>query len=161
MLRRMLIDAIRNDPEWKDGNYEKQPSGLQRAFVYFVVATTGGTQAIYNSWPTREQADAELDRRLAQPVAADANDVLYEYEAARDYNPDPDLEKIQARLTAVNSADDERNPAELGIMEREIKRVKNGRYMLIPTGPETRGHGTVAIAKLWKSWLVELLSDTK
>ncbi len=160
MLRRMLIDAIRNDPEWKDGNYEKQPRGFQQARVYFGVATNGGTQAIYSSWPTREKADAELDRRLAQPVTADANDVLYEYEAAREYNPDPDLEKIQARLMAVNSADDERNPAELGIMEREIKRVKNGRYMLIPTGPETRGHGTDSIAKLWKPWLVELLADT-
>jgi homoserine O-acetyltransferase len=94
-------------------------------------------------------------------VTADANDVLYEYEAAREYNPDPDLEKIQAWLMAVNSADDERNPAELGIMEREIKRVKNGRYMLIPTGPETRGHGTDGIAKLWKPWLAELLADTR
>jgi homoserine O-acetyltransferase len=161
MLRRMLIDAIRNDPEWKDGNYEKQPRGFLQARVYFGVATNGGTRAIYNSWPTREKADAELDRRLAQPVAADANDVLYEYESVREYNPDPDLEKIQARLMAVNSADDERNPAELGIMEREIKRVKNGRYILIPTGPETRGHGTDAIAKLWKPWLAELLADTK
>ena len=161
MLRRMLIDAIRNDPEWKEGNYEKQPRGFLQALVYFRVATNGGTQSIYNAWPTREKADAELDRRLAQPVAADANDVLYEYEAAREYNPDPDLEKIQARLFAVNSADDERNPAELGILEREIKRVKNGRYMLIPAGPETRGHGTVANAKLWTPRLAELLADGK
>jgi homoserine O-acetyltransferase len=161
MLRRMLIDAIRNDPEWKDGNYETQPSGFQRALVYFLVATNGGTDAIYNSWPTREKADAELDRRLAQPTASDANDVLYDYEASRDYNPAPDLDKIQARLIAVNSADDERNPAELGIMEREIKRVKRGRYLLIPTGPETRGHGTVFNAKLWKPWLVELLTGAK
>jgi homoserine O-acetyltransferase len=161
MLRRMLIDAIRNDPEWKDGNYEKQPGGFQRARVYFGVATTGGTQAIYTSWPTREKADAELDRRLAQPPAGDANDVLYELEAARDYNAAPDLEKIQARLFAVNSADDERNPAELGIMEREIKRVKNGRYILIPTGPETRGHGTTGNAKLWTPWLTELLGGAK
>jgi homoserine O-acetyltransferase len=161
MMRRMLIDAIRSDPEWKDGNYEKQPRGFQRALVYFRAATNGGTQAIYNSWPTHEKADAELDRRLALPAAEDANNVLYEYEAARDYNPAPDLEKIQARLIAVNSADDERNPAELGIMEREIKRVTNGRYVLIPIGPETRGHGTTYNAKLWKPWLVDLLADRK
>ena len=161
MLRRMVIDMIRSDPEWKDGNYEKEPSGLQRARVYFGVATNGGTQAIYDSWPTREKADAEFDRRLAQPPAGDANDVLYEFEASRDYNPEPGLEKIQARLIALNSADDERNPAELGIMEREIKRVTNGRYVLIPAGPDSRGHGTTAIAKLWKAWLEELLADRK
>jgi homoserine O-acetyltransferase len=153
----MLIDSIRNDPEWKDGNYEKQPGGFVRARVYFGVATTGGSQAIYNSWPTREKADAELDRRLAQPVAEDANDVLYEFESARDYDPGPGLEKIQAHLLAVNSADDERNPAELGVVEREIQRVRNGRFVLLPIGPDSRGHGTTANAKLWKSRLAELL----
>ena len=87
-----------------------------------------------------EKADQILNQRLAQPSNADANDVIYQMEASRDYDPAPHLESIRARVMAINSADDERNPAELGVMEREIKRVKQGRYVLIPTGPETRGH---------------------
>ena len=98
-----------------------------------------------------------MDQRLAQASNADANDVLYQMDASRDYNPAPRLETIQARVLAINSADDERNPPELGIMEREIKRVKQGRYVLIPAGPETRGHGTMALAKLWKQYVAELL----
>src|ERR1700691_2587102 len=89
MMRRMLIDAIRNDPEWNDGNYTHQPSGFQRARVYFAIATSGGTQALYASASTREKADAEIARRLPQPNVEDANDVLYQYEASRDYNPSP------------------------------------------------------------------------
>jgi len=157
MLRRMVVDFIRNDPEWNGGNYTKQPRNMAMAQVYFGVATSGGTQAIHRAAPTREKADQILDQRLAQTSNADANDVIYQLEASRDYNPAPKLETIQARVLAINSADDERNPPELGIMEREIKRVKLGRYVLIPTGPETRGHGTMGLAKLWKQYLAELL----
>jgi homoserine O-acetyltransferase len=157
MLRRMVVDLIRNDPEWNGGNYAQQPRSLKLAQVYFGVATSGGTQAIYRAAPTREKADQILDQRLAQASNADANDVIYQMEASRDYDPAPQLESIQARVLAMNSADDERNPAELGIMEREIKRVKQGRYVLIPTGPETRGHGTMGLAKLWKQYLAEFL----
>src|SRR5207249_3319806 len=98
-----------------------------------------------------------LSERLARPSSADANDLLYQYAASRDYNPMPKLESIKARLLAINSADDERNPAELGIMEREIKRVKHGQYVLIPANDEMRGHGTTSSAKWWKRYLVELL----
>ena len=157
MLRRMVIDFIRNDPEWNGGNYTKQPRSLKLAQTYFGVATSGGTQALYRAAPTREKADQILDERLAQPSNADANDVLYQLEASRDYNPGPKLETIQARLLAINSADDERNPAELGIMERDIKRVRQGRYVLIPTGPDTRGHGTTVFAKLYRQHVAELL----
>ena len=157
MLRRMVIDLVHSDPAWNGGNYTEQPRSLQLAQVYFGVATSGGTQAIYAAAPTREQADRILDQRLAQKTNADANDVLYQMDASREYNPAPKLETIQARVLAVNSADDERNPAELGIMEREIKRVPHGRFVLIPAGRETRGHGTVAAAKFWKQDLEDLL----
>ena len=128
MLRRLVIDAIRNDPEWHDGNYTKQPTDLKTAQVFFGIATNGGALALYNATPTRERADAELERRLAASSAADANDVLYQFESARDYDPAPQLEKITAPLLAINSADDERNPPELGVMEQAMKRVKSGRY---------------------------------
>jgi homoserine O-acetyltransferase len=160
MMRRMLVDAIRHDPEWNGGNYTKQPRGLQAALVYFGLATTGGTRALYKAAPTREKADALVDQRLAQPTPADANDTLYQYESSRDYNPAPMLDRIQAVLLAINSADDERNPPELGIVEREITRVKRGRYVLIPASDETRGHSTTAAAKWWKNELVGLLQAT-
>ena len=157
MLRRMVVDLIRNDPEWNGGNYTQPPHSLKLAQVYFSIATSGGTQAIYHAAPTREKADQILNQRLAQPSNADANDVIYQMEASRDYDPAPNLESIRARVMAINSADDERNPAELGVMEREIKRVKQGQYVLIPIGPETRGHGTMGLAKLWKQYLAEFL----
>ncbi|HZM86690.1 MAG TPA: alpha/beta fold hydrolase [Blastocatellia bacterium] len=157
ITRRMLIDSIRNDPEWNGGNYTKQPRSLQTAQVYFSMATSGGTQALYKAAPTQDKADQLVNERLAQRSSADANDVIYQYEASRGYNPAPKMESIKARLLAINSADDERNPPELGILEREIKRVKNGRYVLIPGSEETRGHGTTGMAKLWKQHLAELL----
>jgi len=157
MMRRMIIDLIKTDPEWNGGNYTKQPRSLQLAQVYFGVGTSGGTRALHKMAPTREKADQILDQRLAQPSGADANDVLYSFLASRDYNPAPKLETIRAQVLAINSADDERNPPELGTMEREIKRVKNGRYVLLPTTDESRGHGTMGIAKLWKQYLAEFM----
>src|SRR5260221_10164497 len=157
MMRRMLIDAVRKDPDWNDGNYTTQPRSLQAANVFFRIATNGGTQAYQKMAPTREKADQLVDDRLAAPFTADANDYLYQWDASRDYNPAPGLEHIQARLLVINSADDERNPPETGIMDRELKRVKNGRLYLIPASEDTRGHGTTGMAKFWKQQLQELL----
>jgi homoserine O-acetyltransferase len=159
MMRRLIIDSIRNDPEWNNGNYTKQPRSAQFASVFFAIGTNGGNQALAKAAPTREKADQILDQRLKAPFAGDANDHLFQWESSRDYNASPGLERIQAALLAVNSADDERNPPETGIMEREIKRVKNGRYFLIPASDRTAGHGTTAQAKFWKEPLAELLQS--
>jgi len=157
MMRRLIIDSIRNDPEWMNGNYTKQPRSLQFAAVFYGIGTNGGNQALYKAAPTREKADQLLNQRLSAPFRGDANDHLYQWESSRDYNPSPGLERIQAALLAINSADDERNPPELGVMEREIKRVKHGRVLLIPGSDETAGHGTTARAIFWKKELAELL----
>jgi homoserine O-acetyltransferase len=157
MMRRMMIDAIRNDPEWNNGNYTSQPRALRTAAAFFGIATSGGSLAYQKQAPTREQADKLLDARLAAPFNADANDFLYQWESSRDYDASAGLEKIQAALLAVNAADDERYPPESGIMEREIKRVKNGKYHLIPASEDTRGHGTTGMAKFWKQQLQDLL----
>jgi len=159
MLRRMLTRAIRNDPEWNDGNYTAQPRGMQNHLVYFGLATTGGNQSLYRQGPTAAKADDLIAKRLALPFRGDANDVLYQWESSFDYDPSPGLDRIQAAVLAINASDDERNPQELGVMEREIKRVKNGRYLLIPGSPDTRGHGTTGMAKLYKQNLAELLQQ--
>jgi homoserine O-acetyltransferase len=159
MMRRMLIDAIRNDPDWNNGDYVTQPRSLRAANVFFGIATNGGSQALYKLAPTREKADKMLGERLAAPFTADANDFLYQWDASRDYNPSPGLERVQAALLAINSADDERNPPELGVMEPALKRIKNGRLYLIPASEDTRGHGTTAMAKFWKQQLQEFLQS--
>ncbi len=157
VLRRLIIDSIRTDPEWMNGNYTKQPRSAQFASVFFSFATSGGNQALYKAAPTRDKADQLLDQRLAAPFTGDANDVLYQWDSSRDYNPSAGLERIEAALLAINSADDERNPPELGVLDREIKRVKNGRVLLIPASEQTAGHGTTGQAKFWKKELAELL----
>lgn len=157
MLRRLITDSIRNDPEWNGGNYTKQPRSAQFASVFFGIATNGGDQAYYRLAPTREKADALLDQRMKAPFTADANDILYQWDSSRDYNPSPGLEKIQAAVLAINAADDERNPPSTGIMDREMKRIKNGRYVLIPASDQTAGHGTTGQAKFWKQSLAEFL----
>jgi len=157
MMRRMLIDAVRNDPDWNGGNYTTQPRALKTAAVFYGIATSGGTLAYQHLAPTREQADKLLDDRLAAPFTADANDFLYQWDSSRDYNPASQLERIKAALLAINSADDERNPPETGLMERALARVKNGRLYLIPASQDTRGHGTTGMAKFWKQQLQEFL----
>ena len=160
MLRRLIVDSIKNDPEWDKGNYAQQPKSALFASVFYGIATNGGSQALAKAAPTNAAANKLLDSRLNAPYTGDANDHLYQWDSSRDYNPSPGLEKIQAALLAINSADDERNPPETGLMEREMKRVKNGRYLLIPSSESTAGHGTTAQAKFWKPQLVELLQNT-
>jgi homoserine O-acetyltransferase len=157
MLRRLITDSIRNDPEWKDGNSTVQPKSAQVASVFYGVASSGGTLAYQKQAPTREAADKLLDSRLNAPFRADANDTLYQWDSSRDYNPSPKLERIEAALLAINAADDERNPPETGLMERELKRVKNGRLYLIPASENTAGHGTTAQAKFYVEPLRQLL----
>lgn len=159
MTRRMLMEVIKLDPEWNNGNYTRQPRGLQIAQLYFSVATLGGNQGLHQIAPTREKADQYITDQLAKPSTSDANDILYQFDALRDYNPSPRLEAIRARLLAINAADDERNPPELGIMERELKRVKNGSLYLIPASPDTRGHGTTGQARWWKAQLQAWLAQ--
>jgi homoserine O-acetyltransferase len=159
MMRRLLVEAIRGDPEYQGGNYTKQPRMAQFASVFFATGTNGGNQALFKAAPTREKADALIDQRLNANFTGDANDHLYQWDSSRDYNPSPGLERIQAVVLAINSADDERNPPELGVLDREIKRVKNGRVLLIPASESTAGHGTTVQAKFWKRELADLLQS--
>ena len=149
MMRRMIIDAVRNDPDWKGGDYTSQPPAFRIANVFFGIATNGGTLAYQQMAPTREAADKLLDDRLKAAFTADANDFLYQWDSSRDYDAAPSLGAIKAHLLAINAADDERNPPETGLMERELKRVAQGRLLLIPASAETRGHGTTGMAKFW------------
>ena len=157
MLRRMVIDAIRTDPAWHNGNYTTPPTRWQSANVFYGIATSGGARALYRSASAGAAADAELDRRLSSASDDDANDVLYRMESARDYDPGPLIDRITARVLAINSADDERNPPELGVMEDAMHRLKHGRYVLLPISDESRGHGTTGRAALWKQHLADLL----
>ena len=118
-----------------------------------------GTLGYQSLAPTRALADKLVDARLAAPPPTDANDFVWQFEASRDYNPSPDLERIESQVLVINSADDERNPPETGLLDQALKRVKNGHLLLIPASAETRGHGTTGIAKFWQRQLGEFLGN--
>jgi homoserine O-acetyltransferase len=159
--RRMIIDAIRSDPAWSGGDYKTQPPTLRTAaeMLWFMSSNPVLRQ---KEAPTLAKTDEVLDKFVDEHMkTSDANNVLYAVEASRDYDPGPKLETIRAPLLAINSADDLINPPELGILEREIKRLPKGRAAVIPLSDKTRGHGSHTIAALWKDQLVKLLEETK
>ncbi len=161
MFRSMIMQAIRGDPDWNNGEYTKQPLNGLIAAEYSLWMMGSSALQLHKTNPTHEKADAAVTTLRQKAEKDDANDMLYYFDASTDYNPSPLLDRIKAPLYAVNSADDEVNPPELGILEREIKKVAHGRYILIPTSDETRGHGTHTRAMVWKKYLLELLAESE
>jgi homoserine O-acetyltransferase len=156
IMRRAAAEAIRHDPDWNNGDYAKSP----RYYVYSAAANSLRTESatrIQEIAPTLAAADALYEERLAQAAKGDANNALWAIEAIRDYNPEPDLDKIKAKVLLINTVEDEANPPELGTVERAMRRVRNGRYVLIPAGPKTHGHFTHFYAEVWKPYLVEFM----
>jgi len=159
MLRRMMIETIRNDPDYNNGNYTAQPRMMKYAVAAYGFASSGGTLADQNLAGTAEKADKMVEERLASPIMTDANDFIYQWQSSHDYDASAGLERIEATVLAINSADDERNPPETGVMETAMKRVKNGRLYLIPASTETRGHGTTGNASFYRQELQQLLQS--
>ena len=159
ILRRLMLESIRQDPEYANGNYTTQPHSVRLASAFFAFATSGGTLNYQKQAPTRAQADKLVDTRLATPVTSDANDFLWQWGSSGDYDVSSDLEKIEAPLSLINAADDERNPPETGITETAMRRVKNGKLLLIPASEQTSGHATTGNARFYKQALQELLDS--
>jgi len=162
MWRKMVIDGIRSDPEWKNGDYTSQPRAATEIATDFLLIAGSAPLPMQISYPTRDAADKDLEdyrKRVAQTF--DANNMLYAISASRNYDPSSQLEKISAPVMYINSADDFINPPELGIAQREIKRVKHGRFVLIPASAETHGHGTHTWGIFWQQYLKELLHDSE
>jgi homoserine O-acetyltransferase len=158
MMRRLLIETVKADPAFNNGNYTSQPPSLKYANAMFSVATSGGTLAWQARTGSHAEADKVVDQMLAGRSGGDANDTIYQFDASRDYDPAPGLARIRARVLAVNSADDERNPVETGVMQRQMARLSRGTYYLIPASEKTRGHGTTGQAGLWKAQLAAWLA---
>lgn len=159
--RRVVIDAIRNDPQWQGGDYRVQPQSLRTGLqmLYFMGSNPALRQ---QQTPTLAGTDAALDKYVAAGLKdTDATDLVYQLEASYDYDPGPALEKIRAPLVAVNTADDMINPPELAILEREIKRVPRGSAVVLPFSPDTRGHGSHTVANLWKPYLQRVLQESE
>lgn len=158
MIRKLIIDDIMSDPEWKDGAYEQPPLRGMRAAMGNLFIMTSAPLVQHRQAPTRAQADSAILAYIErQARALDANDVIYAFEASRDYDPSPRLEAITVPVLAINSADDFVNPPELGLMEKLMPRVRQGRYVLIPTSEVTRGHGTHSQPTVWRTYLADFL----
>jgi len=155
--RRMILDSIRTSPDWNNGDYTQQPHGLTAALEVFLIMTSSPLQ-MQKEAPAREQSDALLENYISTRLkTTDANDLLYAFDASRNYNPEPHLEKITVPITVVNSADDVINPPELKILDQDIQRVKLGKYVLLPVTDATRGHSTHSLPAIWGDDLKELL----
>ena len=158
LWRKMVIDGIRQDPDWKNGDYTTEPRAALQISTDFLLIAGSAPLPMQKTLATRDAADKHLDDSMRRITATlDANDMLYAVNASRNYDPSPKLETIQAPVMFVNSADDFINPPELGIAEREIKRVKKGKFVLIPASEQTHGHGTHTWAAFWEQYLKELL----
>jgi homoserine O-acetyltransferase len=161
MMRRMIMDAIERDPEWKNGEYKAQPRGLTTA-TYMLMIMISSPLQFQKEAATRDAADKFFETWIEDRLKkVDANDLLYQVNASRTYNPSPKLETIRAAVLAINSADDFVNPPELGILEQEIRRVKRGRYLILPITDKTRGHSTHSFPDIWKEHLAELLKASE
>jgi homoserine O-acetyltransferase len=159
MLRRIMLETIRNDPDYNGGNYTTQPRMMKYAIVAYGIASAGGTLGYQTLAPTAAKADKIVDERVATPITADANDFIYQWDSSHDFNPSAGLDKIRATVLAINAADDERNPPETGVTVEAIKRIKNGQLYLIPASTETRGHSTTGNAKFYAEQLRDLLQS--
>lgn len=158
MIRTMIMDAVRNDPEWKGGEYTAPPPALKPA-LEFLYLMTSAPLVQHRTAPTRDAADSTIRRYVEQRFpATDANDMLYQYDASSTYDPSSRLEAVTAPVLAINSADDFVNPPELGLVERLMPRVKRGRFVLIPISDKTRGHGTHSLPSVWGDHLGEFLA---
>jgi homoserine O-acetyltransferase len=157
MMRRMIMDAIRTSPDWNNGEYKQQPHGVADALDVLLIMGSSPLQW-QKDFPTREKADAFLENYISNhATTTDANDMVYYFDSSRNYNPERQLDKITVPLTAINSADDQINPPELKIIDRDILRVKQGKYVLLPITDATRGHGTHSLPAIWGDYLKELL----
>jgi homoserine O-acetyltransferase len=161
MWRHLVIDAISGDPAWQNGDYQHEPvAGLRSAAAILLIAGTAPAQ-LQRQYPARDAADRHADEALAATLdGLDANDLLYQVSASRDYDPQAGLDQIRVPLMWVNSADDFINPPELGIAEREIARIPHGRFVLLPVSENTHGHGTHTWAVAWQDYLRELLAQS-
>jgi len=157
-LRRLLIETIRRDPSYMNGDYVAQPQSLSVANAFYSLATSGGNLGLQAQAPTSAKANALVAQRLEAPVI-DANDYIYQWAASEDYDPSAGLTKITASVLAINSADDERNPPETGLTEQALKRIPNARLYLIPASPETRGHATVGDARFYSAELAKFMAE--
>ena len=162
MMRYMAIQAIKQDPAWLNGEYKTEPvQGLRTANELVMVMGSSPMQ-MQKQAPTRDDAEAYVDRYLAHGLAAsDANDLIFYFNASRNYDPSPKLEKIVTPVLWINSADDYINPPELGIAEKMVKRMPNARFILLPISDATRGHGTHTAAAVWKDYLIEFMKATE
>jgi homoserine O-acetyltransferase/O-succinyltransferase len=161
LWRKMAMDSIRMDPDWKNGEYTEEPKQALRIWLDFLLIAGGAPLPLQKSLPTRDDVDKYLDEAYEKrTVGPDANDILYQVNASRNYDPSTRLEKISVPMMWINSADDFINPPELGIAEREVKRIKNARFILLLISDQTHGHGTHTDARVWKQYLAELLEKS-